>query len=125
MDALREFLEELRKQDVSRQHFLGLLHLLIGHRLSKADGTVISQGLTWREVAALLKRLRWDKEYARLLGLNPAELPARDRERYWYQVIARAGVDSPRAREDAARLADWLRQHGYVVGSSGSKGSGK
>jgi hypothetical protein len=121
MDALREFLEELRRQEVGRRHFLGLLHILIGRRISKADGTLISAGMTWRDLATLLKRLRWDKDLAEHLGLNPADLPPRDRERFWYAVIARAGVDSPQAKEDANRLAELLRKKGYVISTAAGK----
>jgi hypothetical protein len=121
MDALREFLEELRRQEASRRHFLGLLHILIGRRISKADGTLISSGMTWRELAALLKRLRWDKDMVAHLGINPADLPPRDRERFWYAAIARAGIDSQRAKEDADRLAELLRKKGYVISTAAAK----
>src|SRR5436305_14385617 len=97
MDALRELLEDLEQQDAARQYFLGLLHILIGRRITRADGTLVSAGMTWRDLAALLKKLRWDREAARELGQDPDALPPRDRERYWYTVIARAGVDSAKA----------------------------
>ena len=115
MDALREFLEDLKRQEATRQHFRGLLHILIGRRITKADGTVISNGMTWRELAVLFKKVRWDKHFASQVGLNPEELPPRDRERYWYTIIARAGVDSAPVKEDADRLAEILRQKGYLV----------
>jgi hypothetical protein len=115
MDALRELLEDLKRQDATRQHFRGLLHILIGRRITKSDGTVVSSGMTWRELAVLFKKLRWEKDFALQAGLNPEDLPPRDRERYWYTVIARAGVDSARAKEDAGRLAELLRQKGYLV----------
>jgi hypothetical protein len=115
MDALRELLDDLKRQKGARRHFLGLLHLLIGRRISKADGTVVSSGMTWRDLAALLKKLRWDPEFASDIGVDPKALPPRDRERFWYIVIARAGVDSAKAAEEAERLAETLRHKGYVV----------
>jgi hypothetical protein len=121
MDALRELLEELRRQDAIRQHFLGLLHILIGRRISRPDGTVISSGMTWRELSALVRKLRWDKKLASQVGVKSDDLPPRDRERYWYIVIARAGVDSARAQDDAERLAGILRQKGYVVSPAPGK----
>jgi len=121
MDALRELLEDLKRHKGIRRHFLGLLHLLIARRISKSDGTLVSSGLTWRELAALLKRLRWEPSAAQDLGVDPAALPPRDRERFWYAVIARVGVGSASAQEDAERLAEILRQKGYVVSPAAEK----
>jgi hypothetical protein len=114
--ALREFLDELKSHGQAEGHFLGLLHILIGRRLSRKDGTVISQGLAWRDVAAWLKKTRWDRDAVLELGLKSDELPPRDRERYWYTVIARANVDSPAALQAAEKLAAKLQPLGYVVG---------
>jgi hypothetical protein len=119
--ALREFLDELKSHGQAEGHFLGLLHILIGRRLARKDGAVISQGLAWREVASWLKKVRWDKDAALALGLKPDELPPRDRERYWYQVIARANVDSPAALQAAEALAAKLHQLGYIVGPAPGK----
>ena len=58
MDRLRELLEAIRKGGVAQGNLRGLLHVLVGRRITLPDGTVVSQGLTWRELAALLKRLR-------------------------------------------------------------------
>jgi hypothetical protein len=116
MDSLREFLETVRDRDLVRGRFRGLLHILVGRRITGAEGTSISSGMTWRDVSALLKRLRWDREAVRELGLDPAALPPRDRERYWYAAIARAGIDSPQAVADADELMKSLQELGYVVG---------
>jgi hypothetical protein len=116
MDQLREFLEAVRKQKAAKGRLRGLLHLLIGRRLTLPDGAVVSAGMTWRNLAALLKRLRWDREEVRELGLDPADLPPRDREKFWYQAIARAGVQTPEASADADALAEPLRALGYEVG---------
>ncbi len=99
------------------------MHVLIGRRISLADGTPISAGLTWREAAALLKRVRWDPETVRELGLNPAELPVRDRERFWYTAIARAGVASADAIAAGNRLVRPLAALGYVIGPAPGSGA--
>src|SRR3954454_8385221 len=87
MDELREFLDAVRKRGTATGHFRGLLHLLVGRRISLPDGTLVSGGMNWRQLAALLKRYRWDREVVRELGLDPADLPPRDREKYWYTAI--------------------------------------
>jgi hypothetical protein len=116
MDALGEFLESLKGQGLASGNFRGLLHILIGRRITRTDGTLVSDGVTWRTLAAALKRARWDKEAVRELGLDPAALPPRDRERFWYMAIARAGVDSEEAATAGDRLSKALRAKGYVVG---------
>jgi hypothetical protein len=116
MDAVTRFLEDARKQLKLDGRFRGLLHILIGRRVTTAEGVVVSAGLTWRETAALLKRVRWDKDAVREVGLNPADLPPRDRERYWYTAVLNAQVDSPDARQQADELALNLRPLGYEVG---------
>ncbi len=116
MDALREFLEDIKRQQHADGNFLGLLHLLIGRTIAKDDGSVISTGTTWRELAGLFKKLRWNKDAVRELGLEPSDLPLRDRQRYWYTAIARAKVDSEEATEAGERLADTLRDLGFQVG---------
>src|ERR671933_500877 len=116
MDRLREFLDAVRKQGVAQGHFRGLLHILVGRRVSQADGTPVSGGMTWRELAAVLKRVRWDREAVRELNLDPADLPPRDRQRFWYAAIAQAGLDSDAARAEGDRLIEPLGALGYVVG---------
>jgi hypothetical protein len=118
MSALYDFLEETKRSGRAAGNLLGLLHVLIGRRLARPDGTVISVGLTWREVASALKKVRWEKDAVRELGLEPAALPPRDRQRYWYTAIAQACVDSPQASEAGNRLAETLQAAGYVVSTS-------
>lgn len=115
MDALSTFLDELKQGGQTKGHFLGFLHLLIGRRLRTNDGTAISAGLTWRELAAALKKVRWDPEAVRELGLDPDELPPRDRQRFWYMAISHAKVDSSSARQAGDRFAERLRGLGYEV----------
>jgi hypothetical protein len=105
-------------------NFLGLLHVLIGRRVTRADGTPVSPGLTWRALADLLKSLRWNKDAVRELGLDPADLPPRDRQRFWYTAIAQAHVDSPEAVAAGDRLAALVLPLGYVVSPApgGSQG---
>lgn len=118
MDSLRELLEAVRERDEFRGRFRGLLHILVGRRIVRADGTLVSSGTTWRDLAALLKKLRWDREAVRQLNVDPGELAPRDRERFWYSAIARAGIDSPEALADAEQLVQPLRDLGYVVGAA-------
>jgi hypothetical protein len=105
MDGVETFLEELRRQGLADGHFLGLIHVLIGRRITKTDGTVVSPGLTWRALSDLLKTLRWNKDVVREIGLDPATLPPRDRQRFWYTAIAHAKVDSPEAVAAGDQLA--------------------
>src|SRR4051794_24608779 len=98
MDALQAFLEELKRLKVADHHFLGLLHVLIGRKITKEDGTPVSTGMTWRELATLLKKARWNKDLVKKLGLELEGMAPRDRERLWYLAISRAGVDSKEAR---------------------------
>jgi len=124
MDQLREFLEAVRTQQAAKGRFRGLLHLLIGRRITSSDGTVVSAGMTWRDLAALLKKLRWDREEVRELGLDPADLPPRDREKFWYAAISRAGLGMPQASADADILAERLHGLGYQVGSAPGESKG-
>ena len=121
MEQLHELLTTIQARGLARGNFLGLLHVLIGRRISRAGGPLVSVGLTWREVAALLKRMRWERGDVTELGLMPAALPPRDRERYWYMAIARAGVDTPQASAAGDRLAEALRPLGYEVGAAPGK----
>lgn len=116
MDARVEFLKQVEDQGLARGQFLGLLHLLIGRRIAKADGSVVSSGMTWREAAALLKKVRWDKNAVHELGIEANSLPMRDRERYWYLTISQVGVDSSEARQAGDALVKELNKAGYEIG---------
>jgi hypothetical protein len=118
MDQLRELMGLVQSRGLARDNLLGLLHVLIGRRINRPDGTAVSVGLTWRDAAALLKRVRWDRKAVTELGLDPAALPPRDRERFWYTAIARAGVDSATAVAAGDRLAEALRALGYETGQA-------
>jgi hypothetical protein len=124
MDRVRQLLDDVKTRGLAQGNFLGLLNVLIGRRIALADGTPVSAGLTYRELAAQLKRVRWEREAAAELGVAPSSLPPRDRERYWYQAIALARVDSPPATAAGDRLAEHLRAAGYEVGPApGAAGS--
>ncbi len=120
MDGVRELLEAVRDNNLAAGRFRGLLHIAIGRTLSRPDGTKLSAGLTWREVAALLKLLRFDTELGREAGADPETLSPRDRERYWYAVIALARVDGPEALAEADALVGPLKALGFVVAPSAS-----
>jgi hypothetical protein len=123
MDRLRQFLSDVNQRGLARGKFLGLLNVLIGRRIALADGTPVSAGQSYREAAAQLKRVRWPREAVTELGLKPASLPPRDRERYWYQAIVQAHVDSPQATAAGDDLAAALRAAGYDVGPAPGSGS--
>ncbi|HJZ91997.1 MAG TPA: hypothetical protein VKE40_14075 [Gemmataceae bacterium] len=116
MEGLREFLEKVRQNHLVRGHFRALLHVAIGRRISRADGTVLSTGCTWRQLSELLRIMRWDKELVRELGLVPDDLPPRDRQRYWYAAITSAHVDAPDARDLGDQFARLVAPLGFVVG---------
>src|SRR5258708_8405439 len=118
MEGARECLEQLRQHQLVKGYMRGLLHALIGRKLSRADGTVLSSGLTWRQLAELLKVIRWDRELVRELGLDPDQLPPRDRQRFWYVAITAAQVDSPDASAAADRLARKTSAIGYAIGAA-------
>jgi hypothetical protein len=115
MEGACEFLEQVRQHQLVKGHFQGLLHLMIGRKIARADGTVISSGLTWRQLAEVLKDLRWDKEQVRELGIEPDDLPPRDRQRFWYSAMALAGIDSPAAAAAADKLTRKVAALGFVV----------
>ena len=115
MDALSMLLEPLKKDSRVQEHFLGLLHVLIGRRITTVDGQLVSKGLSWRDLAAKLKKLRWDPDAAGSLGIDVKDLPPRDRTRYWYLAISRAEVDSAAALASADEVAKILADLGYVV----------
>jgi hypothetical protein len=116
MDALSEFLNDQHRKGTAQGNFLGLLHILVGRRLELPDGTLLSNGLTWREVATLLKKVHWPREAVQELGLKEDDLPPRDRVRFWYSAISQARVDSDKARQEGDRVAGLLRKEGFRVG---------
>jgi hypothetical protein len=116
MEGLREFLEAVRQNQLARGHFRALLHVAIGRRITRSDGTVLSNGVTWRQLSELLRLIRWDKELVREIGLNPDDLPPRDRQRYWYAAILAAKVDSAEARAAGDAYVRLAAKLGFAIG---------
>jgi hypothetical protein len=118
MEGLRKFLSALRDHNLISGRLRGVLHVAIGRRISKADGTVISTGVTWRELATILKELRFDRAWAREFLDNPDAVAPRDRERFWYAAIGQAQVDSAEAVAQAEKLTSLVKPLGFVIGPS-------
>jgi hypothetical protein len=116
MEGLREFLEKVRQAHLVRGHLRALMHVAIGRRITRGDGTILSTGATWRQLSDLLRLLRWDKELVREVGLNSNDLPPRDRQRYWYAAIVAARVDAPDARALGDAYAKLVAPLGFSVG---------
>lgn len=116
MEGLREFLERVRQAHLVRGHLRALLHVAIGRRITRADGTVLSTGVTWRQLSELLRVMRFDKELVRELGLDPNDLPPRDRQRYWYAAIVAAQVTSAETRQLGDAYAPLVAPLGFAVG---------
>lgn len=122
MDARLEFLNQVKQGRLAAGNFLGLVHILVGRRIAKSDGTLVSNGVSWRDAAGLLKKVRWDKSAVIELSLNPKQLPPRDREKYWYAAIAQAGISSAEAIDAANKLAARLFDNGYEIGEAPGQG---
>jgi hypothetical protein len=116
MEGLQEFLRAVHQHGLVAGHLRGLFHIAIGRRVTRADGTPVSAGVTWRELANLLKDLKYEKELVAEVGGNPEELSPRDRLRFWYSAIALARPDSAEARAQAETLAAAVKPFGYVIG---------
>lgn len=123
MDEVRALLEALDEKPFLKGHLRGLLHILIGRKITKADGTVVSGGLTWRQLATELKAAKFDKDLVAELGADPDAIAPRDREKMWYLAIGLARVDSVEAIEQAEQLLPSLKQLGYTIGPSPTIGS--
>jgi len=118
MEGTLRLLEVVRDKKLAVGLLRGLFHLAIGRTVTDRDGTVISSGVTWRELAVLLKDAKFDKELVRELGADPDALAPKDREKMWYHAIGLAKVDSAEARAQADKLAAALKPHGFVVGAA-------
>ncbi|MBI2804869.1 MAG: hypothetical protein HYX68_07805 [Planctomycetes bacterium] len=117
MDALSALLDTLKKGGHTKGHLLGFLHVMIGRKITRlSDKVVASNGITWRDLASWLKKVRWDPDAVKEIGLEPGDLPPRDRQRYWYTAIQHAKVDSAEAIAAGDRFAKKLHGLGYEVG---------
>lgn len=117
MDQLIAFLEAVRAGGWAAGKFRGLLWVLVGMPVRLPDGEPISTGLSFRQLATLLRAARWDIEAVREFGLDPAALPPRDREKAWFAAITRAGLATDEAKAEGEQMAKVLRAQGYGVGA--------
>jgi hypothetical protein len=116
MDALASLLLDLKRRGVGSDNMLGLLHIAIGRTVRRIkDQAILSRGASWRDLSAVLKKIRWDPDSVASLGIDPSSLPPRDRQKFWYAAISRTPIDSAQARESADRLASQLKDLGYEV----------
>jgi hypothetical protein len=104
-------------------HFRAILHVAIGRKITRPDGSMLCAGVTWRQLAAELKHLRFDVDLVAELGTDAETLAARDRERFWYSAIALAKVDSADAVAEADRLAPRLKTLGFIIGPAPTAGA--
>jgi hypothetical protein len=118
MEGVRPLLDLIAERGYAVGRLRGVFHLLIGRRIAKAGDTVVSVGLTWRQLASELKASKFDKHLVTELGADPDTLSPRDRERMWYSAIGLAKVNSLEAHQQAEQLVALLRPHGYVIGGS-------
>src|SRR5688572_10503878 len=116
MDALTELFDLLRAKQLTRSLFLGFLNVLIARRITNSQGVIVSAGLTFRDLANWLRKVRWDPDDVKELGLDPDSLPVRDRQRYWFSAICQAQVGSEAALKSGEQFAAKLKAAGYVVG---------
>ena len=121
MDQLRDFLDAVKESGVAIGHFRGLLFVLIGLPIRRADGTPLSTGMSWRAAATALKSSRWDRLAVQELGLDPADLAPRDREKYWYTAISRANLGSSQARSSAEAFARAVAPLGFTIGDGSAE----
>lgn len=117
MQGTRQFLELVRDQGFVAGRLSGVFHIAIGRRISTPSGEVVATGVTWRELAALLKELKYDRELVRELGADPDELFPKDREKFWYYAVVMAKVDGAEASAEADELAARLAPLGLIIGS--------
>ena len=116
MDGVQRLLDAVRDNGLAVGHVRGLCHLLIGRKIDDADGLTVSAGLTWRELAERLRAGRFDQDLGLEVGADPEVVAPRDRQRFWYSVIALAQPDGMEALRQAEALAGQLRRLGYTVG---------
>ena len=118
MEGTLRLLEVVRDKKLASGALRGLFHIAIGRTVTTPDGSVVSGGVTWRELATLLKDAKYDKELVREFGADPDGLAPRDREKMWYHAIGLAKVDSAAARTQADKLAAALKPLGFIVGAA-------
>lgn len=120
MNGPQVVLELIRDRKLASGRLRGVFHLVIARKLARTDGTLLSTGVTWRELSQLLKSLKFDRELVKELGTDPDLLAPKDREKFWYAAISLAKVDSPQARREAEDLIEQLKPLGIVAVSAPS-----
>lgn len=116
MDGLQRLLDVIRDNGLAVGHLRGVLHIAIGRKVTELSGVPVAAGVTWRELAELLKVTRFDPTLGLEVGADPDVVAPRDRQRFWYTVIAMAQPDSAEAVRQAEALAVPLQRLGFVVG---------
>lgn len=115
MEGTLRLLEVVRDKKLAAGCVRGLFHIAIGRTVTALDGSIVSAGVTWRELATLLKDAKFDRELVRELGADPDALFPKDREKMWYHAVALAKVDSAVARTQADKLTTALKPLGFLV----------
>ena len=116
MDGLQRLLEAVRDNGLAVGHLRGVLHVAIGRKVLAADGSLLSAGVTWRELADRLKQAKYDVALGLEVGADADVIAPRDRQRFWYAVIALAQPDGAVAVGQAEALVPSLRRLGFEVG---------
>jgi hypothetical protein len=116
MQGTRQFLELMNEHNLVSGHLRGIFHIAIGRRILNSTGVLIAEGVTWRTLAALLKDLKFDREFVRELGAEPETLSPKDREKFWYNAIMVSKVDGPEARKQAEAISKLVKSLGLVIG---------
>ncbi len=116
MEGIREFLTAVHNAGLARDYLRAIMHIAIGRKITRTDGTVLSGGVTWRTLAGLLRVLKYDPKWAERFVQDRTVFAIRDRDRFWYAAIAQARVDSPEAIREAEQILPALRNLGFVVG---------
>jgi hypothetical protein len=116
MSGTLQLLNLLVEHQLAKGLLRGVLHICIGRTVVRTtDDAVLCTGVSWRELAALLKDSKFDRTLAVEVGADPETLHPKEREKFWYAVIGLAKVDSTAARDEADKLAKKLAAHGLGV----------
>ena len=71
MEGTQMMLQLARDHRLIAGHLRGLFHIAIGRTLTATDGTILSMGMSWRDLSQLLKAMKFDREHVRELGADP------------------------------------------------------
>jgi hypothetical protein len=116
MSGTTQLLNLLVEHQLAKGLLRGALHIAIGRTVVRtADDTVLCNGVSWRDLAVLLKDSKFDRTLGKEVGADPDTLHPKEREKFWYAVIGLAKVDSTAARDEADKLAKKLAAHGLGV----------